>query len=244
LDWVVTQRVEANPDPGSSQWWAQRSARPSRPRQGGLSTRRIIDAAIEVLTESGLDGLTVRAVSERLGTSSGSLYRHIASREELLVLVGDDCLGAVRLGEHGFSWRAGIETLMRELRRVLLEHPLPPVTAIGHVGRGPNAIKLVDAALRVFLDAGMSERDATFATTAVLDFVFGAVSFQRGPKGRGVTGSMQHEYREAVLAIASDSELTGLRDAGRTFLAASADDVFFRGAEILLDGIALRLPRH
>ncbi len=46
-----------------------------------------MDAAVAILDETGLDGLTMRAVADRLDAGAMSLYRHVASRDELLDLV-------------------------------------------------------------------------------------------------------------------------------------------------------------
>lgn len=54
-----------------------------------LSPRQleIMDRAVELLREQGLPGLTVRRLAERMGFSEAALYRHFASKEELLVLL-------------------------------------------------------------------------------------------------------------------------------------------------------------
>jgi len=72
-------------EPGSARWWAERTAAEARrrPRAGGLSAARIVEAALDILRQDGLSALTVRSVAGRLGTASASLYRHIAGREEL-----------------------------------------------------------------------------------------------------------------------------------------------------------------
>jgi AcrR family transcriptional regulator len=63
---------------------------PGRPRQGESLTRdRIIEASIELLDLSGEDGLTYRALSERLSTGAGAIYWHIANKSDLLAAACD-----------------------------------------------------------------------------------------------------------------------------------------------------------
>lgn len=58
---------------------------PGRPRQGESLTRsRIVEASIELLDSSGEEGLTFRALSERLATGPGAIYWHIADKSDLL----------------------------------------------------------------------------------------------------------------------------------------------------------------
>ena len=66
------------------------------------STRReqrrglIIAAAEDELLESGIAGTTLSAVGERVGLSKGALYYYVDSRDDLLAMVLDDGLRAIR----------------------------------------------------------------------------------------------------------------------------------------------------
>jgi len=56
----------------------------SERRVGALTRERIIDAAIELLDSEGENGLTFRALAERLETGHGAIQWHIANKSELL----------------------------------------------------------------------------------------------------------------------------------------------------------------
>jgi len=64
--------------------------RPLRPDDGRLergrrSRAQIRAAARALFREKGFDGATLRAIAERAGMGASSIYRHIRSKEELLV---------------------------------------------------------------------------------------------------------------------------------------------------------------
>jgi AcrR family transcriptional regulator len=68
-------------------------ARGDRPRsddgrlvRGRRSRARIRDAARALFRERGFDGTTLRAIGERAGMGASSIYRHVQSKHELLVL--------------------------------------------------------------------------------------------------------------------------------------------------------------
>ena len=61
----------------------------SQHRQESLSRERILDASIELLDSNGEEGLTFRALSERLATGPGAIYWHIANKSELLTAACD-----------------------------------------------------------------------------------------------------------------------------------------------------------
>lgn len=233
-------------EPGSAQWWADRVAAESRrrPRAGGLSTARIVEAALEVLREDGVDALTVRNVAARLHTRSASLYRHIAGRDELIALIADHVMGDIHIVGTGCGWRADVEALMYEMRRVMLSQPLPSSAARTTAGSyGPNTLRVIDAALRLFLQAGMNSRNAAYTATAMLHFVAGTAGIQRSAVGRGPHGATRSAGFTRLLDSLPADNYTALRAAGADYVATPADEVFAHSVAIFLDGVESRLPR-
>jgi AcrR family transcriptional regulator len=53
--------------------------------RGRKSRARILAAARELFDERGFDGATLRAIAERAGMGASSIYRHVRSKEELLI---------------------------------------------------------------------------------------------------------------------------------------------------------------
>jgi len=53
--------------------------------RGRRSRARIRQAARELFAERGFDGATLRLIAERAGMGASSIYRHVRSKEELLV---------------------------------------------------------------------------------------------------------------------------------------------------------------
>src|ERR1700712_3035149 len=63
----------------------------------GLSQAAIVQAACDMIKESGTEGLTMRALSDRLGVALGATYHHVPNREALLLLVSKDLATRVPL---------------------------------------------------------------------------------------------------------------------------------------------------
>ena len=55
--------------------------------RAGLNTDRVVDAAMELADEVGLDKLTLAALAVRLGVRQPSLYKHVASLDALQRLI-------------------------------------------------------------------------------------------------------------------------------------------------------------
>jgi len=96
---------------------------PSQP-DFDLEAAEIITAAVEILSESGLDAVSMRNVSARLGVSPVPLYRRIGNKEALLDAVADRLLAdlAPPIGtgepwtEYAMRWALALRARLRGTR--------------------------------------------------------------------------------------------------------------------------------
>ena len=94
----------------------------------GLSLDRIVTVTLELVDELGIGAATMRAVSERLGVRSMSLYRYVRDRDELLDAVverivnelADDPEVQLRPVD---GWRPYLTGMAFGVRRYALAHP-------------------------------------------------------------------------------------------------------------------------
>jgi AcrR family transcriptional regulator len=114
---------------------------------------RVVAAAIEVADEHGLAAVSMSRVADRLGASTMALYRHVASKDELLALMVDGAAGPPpELPLHA-GWRPATEAWARALARVshgwVIEVPIsgPPM--------GPNVVAWMEMGLRALRDSGL-----------------------------------------------------------------------------------------
>jgi AcrR family transcriptional regulator len=67
--------------------------RPGRPAT--IDAGQIVDAAVSVIDESGIEACTMRTVADRLGVTPMSIYRHISDKADLLARIPESLLGPV-----------------------------------------------------------------------------------------------------------------------------------------------------
>lgn len=196
---------------------------------------RIVDEAIELMDAEGLHALTVRSLSARLGTSSATLYRHVASVDELLVLVIDRVLGEVALLSDEAPARERVVALAHEFRRVLREHPgvVPALRAAPLLG--PNAMRGAAHGLTSLLDLGFPTQVALSGYLALIDYVLGTVFFD--------TAGVAEHSRDRVADEDIHAVLDQVVDGPGVFDAPSRDAVFGIGVEAMLDGLS-RAEEH
>jgi AcrR family transcriptional regulator len=92
---------------------------------------QIVDAAEDLLEEQGPDGLTMRTLAARLGIQAPSLYKHVAGKDQLEVLLisqalrdqGEAMHAAVDALGSRASRRTSLKALAAAYRAWALAHP-------------------------------------------------------------------------------------------------------------------------
>lgn len=75
--------------------WEERSSARALERERARTlkrSRRLVDAAVEILRRDGLEGVTVQAVVERAGLSLRAFYERFAGKDELLLAVFEETI--------------------------------------------------------------------------------------------------------------------------------------------------------
>jgi AcrR family transcriptional regulator len=197
----------------------------------GLSVELVVQAAIEIADEAGLGAVTMAAVAKRCGFTTMSLYRHVASKDELVRRMLDTTLGtAPALREPG--WRAGLTQWSRDMLAVLDRHPWGidiPIT--GMLGTHAQ-LSWLDRALEAL--SGTPLDDGSKAEIALLlnGYVFWSarLRFQVPQETIEVIPSSVDigQYPSLARAVAS-----GIFEDGST-----PEDDFAFGLERVLDGVS------
>lgn len=72
--------------------WGLRE-RPTKGPRPGLTLERIVDAAVALAVREGLAAVSMGRVAKELGVATMSLYRYVAAKDELYVLMLDAAVG-------------------------------------------------------------------------------------------------------------------------------------------------------
>lgn len=125
---------------------------PEQDQQRGLSRERLVGAALELVNEEGLEGLSMRALAERLEVKAASLYWHVRDRRELLELVAEAILGSVTRPRQRSTWRETVLAIagalqrrivaQKDANRILLEVP----TALARSGVVRDLVSTLESA--------------------------------------------------------------------------------------------------
>lgn len=144
----------------------------------GLAKAEIVRAALAVLDEEGLDGLTLRKVAGRLDVQAPALYWHVRNKQELLDEMGTEVWrrislrAADRLAEDR-AWRENLAAYARIMREELLRHRDGAKMATGTTLTDVEVVRRAEPRLAAMLEQGFTVRTAAQATVLVHNFVIG-----------------------------------------------------------------------
>jgi AcrR family transcriptional regulator len=175
------------------------SKRPTR--RTALTVEAIVAAAIEVLDEAGVAGLSMRRVADQLGTGAASLYAHVSGKDELLELVFDELVGQVPLPEPDPKiWREQVRQMARDLRAVLVSHRDAALAGLGRVPTTPRTLVAAETLAATLRVGGLSDRVIALGLDQLTLYV-SAEAFETGLMEYGRDPEDVERYYEDVHAF-------------------------------------------
>jgi AcrR family transcriptional regulator len=243
--------MQADKQPFPSVWARPHQARREQP---ALSRDQIVSAALHLLDAEGMAALSMRKLGARLNAGATSMYTHVANKDELTELVVDQVFGEIDppAVDDPDGWHTAITRCAHSMRSTLLRHPWI-VSVLGEAGMaylGPNMMRLTEALLAAFEEAGFSLEAAEQAMNTVVAYVVGiSTSEAAWLTTLARSGQTEQEWADRLLPAAEQAvqgypRLRKLYAAQRDQdLARNRDDDFDTGLECVLHGLAARLAR-
>ena len=143
----------------------------------GLTKTVIVQAALDLLDEAGMDGLTVRALAARLGVQAPALYWHVRGKQALLdemaTLIWRQ-IGDVMAALPGdLPWRELMTTYAATVRKGLLGHRDGAKAFSGTTLTDPGVVRRQEVTFERLTRQGFALGDATLALVLLHDFTIG-----------------------------------------------------------------------
>jgi AcrR family transcriptional regulator len=221
--------------------------RPTKGPRPGLSIERIVEAAIKVALMDGLPAVSMNRIAADLGTAPMSLYRYVASKDELLALAVDTALGAPPpLSNSGAGWREALSAFAWAILAAYRRQPwvlgIPvsgaPITPnqIAWLERGLSALRETDLTEAekmsvIILLSGFVRNEATLAASINAAILVSGLTAQEAMAGYGrlLRRLIDAERFPALHAVIASGALD---------TPDSPDVQFAFGLERILDGVS------
>ncbi|MCU1640637.1 MAG: hypothetical protein JWN03_912 [Nocardia sp.] len=147
-----------------------------------LSEAEIVEAALRVVRQDGVEKLSMRRLSRELGVSPMAPYYYVADKRELLDLVATAALTGVRKPPPEFGpWQMRLRDLIDQIDDKLRRHPgLGDVLIEQMLGK---QLDLIAAVMEILFDAGFDDRNVLASYATIHTYLFGRSKVN--PRDRG-----------------------------------------------------------
>ncbi len=202
-----------------------------------LSSARVLQAAVALADEAGLEAFSMRGLAQGLGVVPMALYKHVANKEELLDGMVDIVFSEIELPSEELDWRSAMRCRAISTREALQRHSW----AIGMMESrhpGPANLRNHNAVMGCLRKAGFSFKIAVHAYSVQDAYIYGFAlqekdlafetpdSAGKAAQGRAETIDALESYPYLV-EIATELPETGYDNAVE----------FAWGLDLILDGL-------
>jgi AcrR family transcriptional regulator len=211
---------------------------------GALTQGLIVTAGIYVADTEGLAGLSMRRVAAELGVATMSLYRHVSSKDDLLLQMMDATIGEVRLPqEPPADWRDAVELAARTLWAAFRRHPwLAPALSLTRPQVLPNALTYSEWILGALQQLGLDPIGTFTVHLTLFTFVRGtAMNLDLEADAEAASGQSSQQWmaqaEPELLALLGTGSFPAFYQAIGGGFDLDLDALFEFGLQRLLDGI-------
>jgi TetR/AcrR family tetracycline transcriptional repressor len=146
----------------------------ARARRQRLTRQRVLEEALRVVDEGGLEALTMRALGERLSVEAMAIYNHVAGKQGLREGISELLWAELeRSVAPDPDWRRSMRSLARGVKRLAADHPHAfPLLLASPISPAPG-LRAFGAQLEVLRAAAQDEERAADILRAVIGYACG-----------------------------------------------------------------------
>jgi AcrR family transcriptional regulator len=225
--------------------WQRVPHRPAGRRRDPITREAIVQTAIRVLDQEGLDALSMRRIAEQLDTGAASLYWHVGSKDGLLDLIFDQVIGEVEVPRpEPQRWQEQLKEVARATRAVILRHRDIVRISIGRIPMGPNGLRVADGLFGILRSGGIPDPLAVTAQRLLFAIINGFTLDETTELGVEIEGPPDQQTADAARAYIAElppKRFPNLIAVAEHFGYADNDQSFELLIDVFVDGLAARV---
>jgi AcrR family transcriptional regulator len=215
---------------------------PKDTRRKRLNRARVLEAAVTLADEIGLEAFSMRGLAQELGVVPMALYKHVGNKDELLDGMVDIVFDEMRFPAAGEDWRATLRGRAMTARQALNRHSW----AIGLMESrypGPANLRHHNATMGCLREAGFSFEMAVHAYSVQDAYIYG-FALQEKDLGFKTPESAGKAAQRRAARIGGLDDYPFLAEIATKLPESGYNnaDEFAWGLDLILDGLA-RLQR-
>jgi TetR/AcrR family transcriptional regulator, tetracycline repressor protein len=178
------------------------TARPARRPRGSLTRDQIVDAALQLADEEGLDSVSMPVLARRVASGVMTLYGYIENKDDLLDAIALRGLADLRLPQPLPHDPASLLIAWGQaLRQTLIEHPSLPVIFLSRPVIGLGIFRGVEALLTALSRVGMPPATGARAIYAILIYTTGFAAWEAPRVRRQPESAYAAAWRQAFAGL-------------------------------------------
>lgn len=187
--------------------WDMRE-QPTRGRKPTIGLTAIVEKAVEIADNEGLEAVSMRRIATDLGVGTMSLYRHVPGKSELLDLMLD-FVNAPKMPIVGGDWRARLKECAYGFYGLYTEHAWLLQVDQSRPLLGPNTFAGLEAIMGSLQDLPMTDQQKMIIVISIDGLVSGIarqeINAKRAVERTGVTDEEFWQAQAPVLEKAMAS---------------------------------------
>ncbi|KUJ66925.1 TetR family transcriptional regulator [Streptomyces albus subsp. albus] len=201
-----------------------------------LDRAQVVDTALRLLNEVGLEGLTLRRIAKELNVQAPALYWHFKNKGELLDEMATAMLREIQRPPFTVraTWQEQIIHAQRELRRALLGYRDGAKVFSGTRFTDTGHAVAMEAHLRVLVEAGFTPGAAARASFIAYTFTLGFVIEEQAVRPVPGESAAGYDVERRAEWIGADYPLASA--AGADFFL-DYDGRFEEGLRVIISGV-------
>ena len=202
-----------------------------------LSSARVLQAAVALADEAGLEAFSMRGLAQELGVVPMALYKHVANKDQLLDGMVDIVFGEIELPPVDLDWRSAMRRRAISTRDALKRHSW----AIGMMESrhpGPANLRNHNAVMGCLRKAGFSFEMAIHAYSVQDAYIYG-FALQERDTGFETPDSAGEAAQRRAETIGAFEDYPYLVEVARKLPGSGYDNAveFGWGLDLILDGL-------
>jgi AcrR family transcriptional regulator len=205
-----------------------------------LSRERVLEAAIRLADEGGLESLTMRKLAGALGVEAMSLYNYVENKGELVSSIVDLVVSEFELPSEEQDWEVAVRTCAISAHEVLVRHPWacnPVMSPTGGFASLTARMRYMEWLLTRLRNAGFAPELTYKAYHAIDSHIFGFTLWQLS---HDIATEAVPDLADTVLRELPAAEFPYLIEHIHQHLEAPSGDgarAFEFGLDLILDGL-------
>ncbi|MFZ0627430.1 MAG: TetR/AcrR family transcriptional regulator [Acidimicrobiia bacterium] len=142
-------------------------------KKSTLSRAKVLETAVELADEIGIEALTIRKLAERLGVGAMTIYHHVPSKEEIIDGMVEIVFTEIENPPTDVDWKTAMRHRCMAARLVLNRHTWAAPFMESRMSPGPATLGHHDAVIGCLRNGGLSIQMTAHAYAILDSFVYG-----------------------------------------------------------------------